>query len=295
MERELWRWVVRGLKRLPRWWPRGAVYSNRAVLAVLLWAALHDRSIAWACRRENWPVQAWRRSLPDQSTMSRRLRDPRVLQDLERLVEILQRPLPQPTDTLIVDGKPLAVSRFTADPEASLGWGAGRHAWGYKLHALIDSTRRLLAWSVHPMNHAECAAAAELMAHASGRGLIRAGARVIGDASYDSNPLHAAAAQAGARLIAPRRRPDLGVCRNRRHHPNRIASIVFTEHDPAAKQLFGSVRSGIERYFGTLASVGGGLSALPSWARRLHRVRAWVGAKLALEAARHVRRETVVA
>lgn len=290
MERELWRGIVRGLKRLPRWWPRGAVYDNRAVLAVLLWAALHERSILWACRREHWPVQAWRRVLPDQSTMSRRLRDPRVLEDLERLAEILQRPLPMPNATLIVDGKPLAVSRFSADKEAKVGWGAGQHAPGYKLHALIDSTRRLVAWVVHPMNHAECTAAAELVEKASRRGLIAPGSVLLGDASYDSNPLHAAAASAGARLIAPRRRPDRALCGNRVHHPQRLAAIAFTEHDPSARHVMGSVRRTIERFFGGLATVGGGLIALPAWARRTHRVRGWVGAKLVLEAARHAHR-----
>ena len=33
--------------------------------------ALYDRSINWACQRGHWPFQAWRRRLPDQSTMSR--------------------------------------------------------------------------------------------------------------------------------------------------------------------------------------------------------------------------------
>ncbi len=293
MERELWRRVMGGLRRVPRWWPRGAVYSNRAVLAVLLWAALHERSITWACQRSSWPVQAWRRELPDQSTMSRRLRDARVLLDLERLARSLQHA--EPAATLIVDGKPLPVSRFTADKEAKLGWGAGRHARGYKLHALIDSAQRLIAWAVHPMNHAECTAAAELVEKAADLGLIRAGTLILGDASYDSNPLHAAAARAGARLIAPRRRPGLGLATNRRHHPNRLAAIRFTEQDPGAQRLLGPVRSTIERYFGTLATVGGGLIALPAWARRLHRVRAWVGAKLALEAARHTRRSPAAA
>ena len=120
MERELWRWVTWGLKRLPRWRPRGAVYDNRCVLAALLWAALHDRSVSWACRRDSWPVQAWRRCLPDQSTMSRRLRDPRVIEDLRALVRILQRRLgADPDGTLLVDGKPLAVSRFSAESIAS--------------------------------------------------------------------------------------------------------------------------------------------------------------------------------
>ena len=146
MERELWREVARALKRLPCRRPRGGVYSNRQVLAVLVWAGLHERSVSWACCRENWPVQAWRRELPGQPTMSRRLRDPEVEEDLRRLVAIIQRRLP-PSRTLILDGKPLAVSEFTSDPEAATGWGAGRYAKGYKLHALIDGAHRLLAWA----------------------------------------------------------------------------------------------------------------------------------------------------
>ena len=76
---------------MPRWWPRNASYSNREILAVLLWAALHNKPICWACLRSSWPLQAWRRRLPDQSTMSRRLRDPDVWGDLRRLIDEVQR------------------------------------------------------------------------------------------------------------------------------------------------------------------------------------------------------------
>src|SRR5262245_35877000 len=91
MERELWKLIRWCLRRLPRRWPRGAVYDNREILAVYLWAALHDRPVSWACERASWPMQAWRRALPDQSTMSRRLREPELACDLARLVEIAQR------------------------------------------------------------------------------------------------------------------------------------------------------------------------------------------------------------
>jgi hypothetical protein len=295
MERELWRWIVWGLKRLPRWWPRGGVYDNRTVLAVLLWAALHDRSISWACQRSNWPVQAWRRRLPDQSTMSRRLRDPRVLEDLARLLAVVQRPLGEVQGPLIVDGKPLPVSVFSADPDAAMGWGAGRHSLGYKLHAMIDAAQRLLSFDVQPMNLAECTCARELVGRAAARGLVPKDGTLIGDASYDSNPLHHAAAEAGLRLIAPRRRPELAICQNRTHHPGRLAAIRFTEQDPAWDDMRKRVRTAVERYFGTLATFGGGLSALPTWARRLHRVRAWVSAKVVLNAARHTLRHAAAA
>lgn len=286
MERDQWRWVVWALKRLPRRWPTRGVYDNGDILAVALWAALHDRSILWACQRSSWPVQAWRRRLPDQSTMSRRLRDPLLLEDLERLVAILQRRFRRVGSTLIVDGKPLAVSEFTADPEAVTGWGAGRHAKGYKLHALIDDTRRLLAWEVRPMRDSEQAVACELVARASARGVLPHRAELLGDATYDSRHLYAAAEQACVRLIAPRRLPGRGFDKNRPIHADRWKAIELLEGDPTAAAAFKARRSTIERYFGALATAGGGLHTLPAWARRLHRVRIWVGAKLTINVAR---------
>jgi hypothetical protein len=295
MERDYWRWIIWALKRLPRRRPRGGVYDNRVVLAVLLWAALHDRPIDWACRRSSWPMQAWRRRLPDQSTMSRRLRDPRVIDELTWLVMILQRSRGPVCGPLILDGKPLGVSVFTNDPEAANGWGAGTHAKGYKLHALVDRLQRVLAFQIHPMNHAECTSARELVANAQRAGLIPPDTTVLADASYDSNPLYQAVAEAGTRLIAPRRRAHGGICANRDHHPHRLEAIHFTEHDPRWPDLYKRVRSTVERYFGSLSNFGGGLFALPPWVRRLHRVRVWVAAKLALNAARQTFRHAAVA
>jgi hypothetical protein len=218
--------------------------------------------------------------------MSRRLRDPALLEDLERLVAILQRGLAAHGSTLIVDGKPLAVSEFTSDPEAVTGWGAGRHAKGYKLHALIDGTRRLLAWEVRPMKDSEQAVACELVLRAAARGALPRHAELLGDANYDSRHLYAAAANAGIRLVAPRRLRGVSVTKWPPSHEHRLAAIAAIESDPGYEVRFKANRATIERYFGTLATVGGGLHALPAWARRLHRVRIWVGSKLALHAAR---------
>lgn len=296
MERDLWRWIIWALKRLPRRWPIRGVYDNRAVLAVAFWAAMHDRSVWWACQRSSWPVQAWRRGLPDQSTMSRRLRDSMLLEDLERLVAILQRRCPGGiASTLIVDGKPLAVSEFTSDSEAVTGWGAGRHAKGYKLHALIDDARRLLAWEVRPMKDSEQAVACELVTRASARGVLPRGVTLLGDANYDSRHLYKAAADAGIRLIAPRRTPGAGINQYPPSHEHRLAAISLLERDETQAHTFKNRRATIERYFGALATVGGGLHTLPAWARRIHRVRSWVGAKLVLFTARSAINRIVVA
>src|SRR5262249_34111404 len=136
MDPELWRIIAAALKRLPRRRPRGGLYSNADILALLLWAAAHERPVSWACRRASWPMQAWRRALPDQSTMSRRLRDPALPADLDALLRLLDPPRGAAPSTLIIDGKALQVSEMSGDRDAVTGWGAGRYARGYKLHAL---------------------------------------------------------------------------------------------------------------------------------------------------------------
>lgn len=296
MERELWRAIVAAIRRLPRRSPRGGVYDNGEVLAVLFWAALWDRSILWASQRRNWPMQAWRRRLPHQSTLSRRLRDPDLLEDLSLMLRFIQRAIGGASDGIaILDGKPLMISEYTHDSDAKTGRGAGRYAKGYKFHALIDMLGRLLAWRVEPMNVAECVVAADLVSEAARVGTLPANVTILGDSSYDSNPLHQAVTQAQAHLIAPRRRPDRPLCKNRRHHPGRLESVARTEHDPTSSRIAFTQRSTIERYFGTLASYGAGLYDLPSWVRRLHRVRPWVAAKLVINAARITRRHQLAA
>jgi len=277
MERGIWNTMMTSLRRVRPRSPVRAAYTNRDVLAVLLFAALHDRPISWACRRSNWPAQAWRRRLPDQSTMSRRLRDPALLDDLRTLIAHVQRDAPS-APVLAVDGKALALRAHTRDPDAANGWGSGSYARGYKLHAIADTAHKLLAFDVHPMNKAECTTARALVDRLpKGKSVM-----LLGDAAYDSNPLHAACASRGLALLAPRRRPDRPLCTNRRHEPSRLVSIDLLE-SPSPPDIF-KKRTSIERFFSRLA-IAAGLYALPPWVRRLHRVRAWVAAKLAINAA----------
>lgn len=286
MEREIWAVVTRAIKRLPPTRPRGAVYTDREVLAVVAWAALHDRPISWACKRCNWPRQAWRRRLPDQSTMSRRLRWPEVLASTDELIDIIQRRR-SASSILLVDGKAIEIGEHTTDPDARIGRGVSRLAKGYKLHALIDDQRQILAWQVHPLNKAESVVAQGLLRDAADR--IQPGSLLLADAAYDSNRLHLRAAVHRVQLIAPRQTPARGVTKYYRHHRSRLKSIELTEGRGSRKRnvWFRGRRTTIERFFGNLVSVGGGLSCLPAWARRLHRCRIWVAAKLVIHAARY--------
>lgn len=282
MERDVWRIVAAALKRLPRRCSRGQQYSNAAILGVLLWAAVHDRSILWACRRASWPMQAWRRCLPNQSTMSRRLRDPEILADLATLLAIVQASFDDHDDTVLrVDGKPLAVNAFSADRDAARGWGVGAAQRGYKLHALVANARRLVAHRVEPMNTPEAEVAQDLLRHTR---RVGAGTLVLADASYDTNAMHAAARVRGAQLLAPRRRPGTLLSKNLDQDAGRIRSLLLMEGDPAFARWQRARRSAVEHYFAGLTAAG--LHALPPWIRTLPRVRVWVAAKLTLNAAR---------
>jgi hypothetical protein len=289
MERDLWRCIVSQLKALPRRRPIRGRYDNRQVLALLFWAALHNQSIFWACQRENWPSQAHRRKLPDQSTMSRRLRDPKLDDDINFVLRRIQGTWKRGR-VLITDGKPYHINRHSTDPDARTGYGAGEFMRGYKLHVVIDDAHQVQGWAVHPMNTGESCASADIV-----KTMPAPRAKLmLGDAAYDSNPLHEASAERDVRLIAPRRKPHTGLGQSTKHHPNRLYSIEMTE-SPGGWMwpMLQARRTEVERFFAGLTSSAVNAAHLPTWIRRLHRVRRWIGAKLAINAARIALRRTV--
>src|SRR5688500_11302550 len=93
MEGELWAQAYRVVReegnRQP---PSGRLtYPDAVVVLVLLWAALHDRPVSWACDRRHWAGcgrgrRRRRRRLPSSATMSRRLRTVGVLALLGRVL-----------------------------------------------------------------------------------------------------------------------------------------------------------------------------------------------------------------
>jgi len=287
MERDLWKIIIASINALPPRSPRNSYYSSNNVLAVILWAALHDRPISWACKRANWPVQAWRRKLPNQSTMSRRMRDQLLVEDLNRVIEKIQHKLPH-ARLLLTDGKGYKLENRTNDKEAKIGWASGRCAKGYKLHVVIDQGHRLVGWALHPMNHGETTACAKIIEKLPKQDRTNI---LVGDAGYSSNPLHAMAASRNIRLIAPRIKPGTGFG-NRKHHQDRIASVRLTEDRGGWMwPMLRSRRSGVERFFSGLVTSCVGAGHLPSWVRSLRRTRLWIGAKLAINAARIVRNQ----
>ena len=82
MERELYCRIRQALRTLRVAAEPRQTYSDRHIVEVLLWAALHDRPIAWTCQAVHWPTDLRPRPLISQSQMSRRLRTVTVQQHL---------------------------------------------------------------------------------------------------------------------------------------------------------------------------------------------------------------------
>ena len=285
MERELWRIIVAALKCLPPTRPRNAIFTDPQILAVYLWAAIHDRPISWACARVHWPAQAWRRKLPDQSTMSRRLRTVALCDALAVTLTRVQSSLPD-GQLLFTDGKAFELSDHTSDPDAANGYGAGHMARGFRLHVVIDDQDKVHGWDVLPMNEAETVATRKIIETMP---KPPKATLMIADAGYDSNTLYEAAALRGLRMIAPRRKRGQGLG-SRKHHPHRLAAIKLTEQRGGWMwPMLRTLRWTVERFFAGLVTSGVGANGLPTWVRRRHHVKLWIGAKLVINAARLVR------
>lgn len=278
MERERWERVYRILVQLDKGPCRG-IFRVSVVLGVYFWAVINDRPISWACCKQNWPPRIWESlRLPSQATMSRRLRAPDTQSMLAavgadpRIAGIAAR-----TRVKIVDAKPLTVGACSKDPDSAWGYAARGMARGYKLFAIWGQGSMPLVWQVAAMNVSEQRMAERMIPQLPGKGYL------LGDRVYDINKLYDAACAVGHQLLADRKRPNSGLG-HRPHSAARLRAIALlrrTWH----RRLYAR-RTQIERYFGGLTAFGGGLAPLPSWVRRLQRVRLWIHAKLIVNALR---------
>lgn len=304
MEGELWRALYRLIleeaSRRPR--RKGVVYTDAWVLGVFFWAAVHDRPVSWACDGRNWPDELRGcRDLPAGGTMSERLR---TLSALQLLAAVLDRlaSLAPPVGSLVraVDGKPLPVGGYSKDRNARWGKSAAG-AWekGYKMFD-VWGPRGVVPdrWTLGPMDEPEPEVARRELVPALAAAAAGCGGYLLGDALFDSNPLHAECRPCGIQLVAPRKKPGTGLG-HRDHSPSRLRSIELLE-SPAPGELPGSgrspfardlyaMRSDIERRLGNLCCFGGGLAPLPAWVRSPRRVARWVAAKLVVNGMRQCR------
>jgi hypothetical protein len=274
MERELWKVVYRALKKVARRFEQRYVQLQAwRIAAVLLWAALHDRPVSWACDKRNWGTTRLKPGrLPSEATVSRRARKTSFALFLNALTNELKGAGP-PAWELIVDGKPLPVGKCSKDRDAR----PNQHGRGYKLHALWGQKCLPEAWEVTAARENEGAVAVRLLAQVKGKGFV------YGDGSYEDNRVYDAAGAGGYLLLADPGGQSTGGGHCYQSEYRLMALRLF--RDGLGWELYGH-RTGIERAFGNAGSFGGGLGPLPNWVRRLGRVTRWVCCKLIINAAR---------
>lgn len=278
MERELWPLLYCTVREVARGFSQKYVHIPGWVLLVtMLWAALHDRPVSWACQRGNWSTTRFRPDkLPSPSTLSRRV-DCVGLGLLWRAVEQRLREVSATPPALVafLDGKPLPVGGDTKDPDARYGRAAGTMAKGYKLHTIWSIGALPETWEVTPLNTSEPVVARRLVPPLTGGGYV------LADGNYDSNALFDVAGQHGYQLVVPLPKGQPG---HQYQSPHRLRSIALMK-GAFGKQLY-RLRATIEEAYGNASSFGGGLAPLPAWVRGLDRVRTWVWAKLLINAVR---------
>jgi hypothetical protein len=286
MERELWKRLYRLVHDVGTEFSQVSVsYQPWFIVVVFLWAVHHDRPTCWACDRRNWPSHLRPVRLPSAATMSRRLGDLAVGMILHRVQDRLADTTSVGLDPSI-DGKSLVVGGCSKDPEAKSGRAAGGMAKGYKLHAVWDGRPVPEAWEVTSLNVDERVVACRLLAQ------LHDGGYLLGDGHFDSSSLHDLASARGYQMVAPAscKANGRGHCY---HSPNRERSLELLR-GAFGREVYAGRRA-IERSFGNATSFGGGLSPLPAWVRRQHRVERWVWAKLLINGVRIIRKQRLTA
>jgi len=279
MERELWPVLYHYLQQTAKEVQQKYVQIQPwVIVATLLWAAVHDRPVRWACDPAHWDTTPLRPlHLPSEATMSRRA-DQVSTGVFWRALEQRLRDSGHPALLAFLDGKPLPVGGNSKDPDARWGRGAGGLAKGYKLHAVWSTGVLPEVWEVTPLNVGEKTVAYRLI------GQLHDGGYLLADGEYDASYLYDRAFAQGYQLVAPFRKAKNPGSGKHYQSPHRMHSIDLLRHD-YGRSLY-KVRTRIERSFGNATSFGGGLGPLPAWVRGLERVRTWVWAKLLINAVR---------
>lgn len=293
MDRESWKLVLssvrRAARRVNKTHPRQRKprFADWLIVAMFLWAVANDRPQCWACNRTHYSsVFRPRKRLPSVSQFNRRVSSPRTQRILSLVHEELAGDLTA-TALTYLDGKPLIVGVASKDPDAKRGHVMGGFARGYKLHAWMTEDRRLPLWCLTSLNTGEVPVARLMVQHVE---QLSQRSLTLADGNYDTYDLHKELDALGGRLLVPLRQdPDTAVRHPvslRQMGPARRELIHVRHQHPHLVRLVYRQRVNAEGILGNLCSYGGGLTSLPPWARRLHRVRRWVGGKITLYHAR---------
>jgi len=250
-------------------------YSIALIVLIYFFGVLSDRSTRWAYDRKHWPLWLRRLKFPSYSQVMKRLKTPAAQQLIEQLNTDLRQRLPRSPEK-ICDGKPLVVGGYSKDPDAS--WGKVPDGWarGYRLHLIVDSLGAIEQFQVTAMHTGEPTIMRQLVQCMDMTNTI-----LRGDSNYNSNPLYQQVALQGGRLIAPRKKPGVGIGHGPQH-PDRLRAIKELETDPQLLKAHKRRRNRVEQELAHLTNLPFGLAPLPNFVRRLRRVRMWVMAKITL-------------
>lgn len=269
----------------PRVCGRGhpAEYPWWVMTGLALWAAYYQWSnhqLAGYLLTERWP-KAFRRLLPgklrrrkpDESTLSRRFRSPKLEQMLERA---LMR-LAEPTPFGALDGLILRVGHHSTDGEARFGGRGSHFQKGYKAVRFVNDHGQ--AWSVNlgSADQPEIALAQAVIDRMAEHGVKLDHAAA--DSAYDSEEFRQyVAEQLRAFLIAP------VFSRGRRPAKGRRRKAPKGSYRRRACQMLRSAwgkhwlkrRGIVERSNGWLRQGPHNLGWLPPFVRTARRVRRWL-------------------
>jgi hypothetical protein len=282
MDTKIWKLICKAIRsadhRIPRT-GRKPKFTDQQIIKIYLWSVAHDRPLCWACNRHHYATMYRPKQLPSISQFCRRLKTSRIQQLLEVVSSYLSR-YKKSAGVAFFDGKPMVVSEYTKDPDAKIGYADGRMRHGYKLHGFVTQDGWISAFTVHPLNEGEPNTARQFI------DAIIPGTLILADGNYDSGPLYQAVADHKSMLLTRLRNKSRSERQMKQMCPARQAAVILWEDNAQVCEETMKTRDGVERIFGALTSFGGGLAPLPSWVRRLPRVRRWVTGKIIIYHAR---------
>src|SRR2546423_3905123 len=146
MDRDVWIIVTTAIRRAARSIKpsvRDPIFSDWQIVAMYFWSVWHDRCLCWACDRSHYGGLFRPRKMPSISQFTRRVKT----ESCERIYQQVHDELARAhlgSATTIIDGKALPVSPVSKDRDAKRGRVPGGFAKGYKLHACVSETRRIV-------------------------------------------------------------------------------------------------------------------------------------------------------
>jgi hypothetical protein len=321
LDRDTWQFVldsVRRAARLIKKGPPGArrpLYPNWLIVAMYLWAVWHDRCLSWACVRapalQRADLPPTPRKLPSISQFTRRIKTDACQQILQHVHnDLATRARHRRAVAAELHGRQAGIGQraVSKDPDAARGHiSSGGYGKGYKMHAYITQRRRILVWCLSPLNTDEKTVARELLLPTLPPAIDSRCQLTLVDSNYDAAPLYKAFANArddhgcscGHALLAPvRGRQFIADPGGQRHPgticnmgPQRYEAVRMWERHPDLVRFVMKQRNNAEGVFSVLAVALGLSATLPSFVRRIHRVRPWIGGKIILYHARLLAQE----